>query len=69
MVATRDECKVAGLQLGYPFKQEVESRDTRPAGCFWDQNKYSYFNIILDASVTYTGVGGICKQRGKRFCF
>ena len=44
MVATRDECNVAGLQLGYPFKKEVADADNRPAGCFWDQDESSYFS-------------------------
>ena len=69
MVATRDECKAGGLQLGYPFNKEVADADGRPAGCFWDVSVYSYFNKILDASATYLRVGGICKPLGKLYLF
>ena len=68
MVATREECEVAGLQLGHPFEKEDAKADSwRPAGWFWDQNRCSYFNIILDTTglVTRNGVGAICKKQGR----
>ena len=71
IVASRQECEVAGSQLGYPFAKEVTSVDNpsnpgenRPAGCFWDQNGHSYFNTNMDASASWNGVGGICKRKG-----
>ena len=53
---------MAGLELGYPFNKEVEDATERPQGCFWDENGRAYFNTILDATVTWEGVGGICKE-------
>ena len=56
---------MAASALGYPFNKEVSDANERPAGCFWDQNGYAYFNNILDATVTWGGVGGICGKHGK----
>lgn len=66
MVDSATECMIAGSTLGHPYVKEVSDPTARPAGCFWDQNGKSYFNVELQASATWGGVGAICKQATRR---
>ena len=60
-------CANAGSIMGYTFFGSISSND-RPAGCFWDQDKNSYFNKVVDLSSTnlrdIDSTGGICKRKG-----
>jgi len=57
-------CRAASDALGIPYNKEVNSTsdgNVRPAGCFWDQNGESYFNVNLEADPgNWGGVGAIC---------
>ena len=54
--------------MGYPFLGCISSTD-RPAGCFWDEDRNTYFNEFVDVGLTkldeLNSVGGICRWKGK----
>ena len=69
MITSVEECKAAGLELGYPFKGSISGYPEYTAGCFWQQS-YStdpikkFFNEDLNASPKWHTNGGICIQQG-----
>ena len=57
-----ENCKSAGLQLGYRTIKEV-SRNDLPIGCYWDINfsDMAFFNTGPSYNVAYPNAyGGIC---------
>ena len=61
------QCKIAAKQLNRKYVGRTTS-EYRPAGCYWNGNKGTYFNTITDPSSTkpthFGNRGGVCTKPG-----